>query len=104
VARRVVTAPAAARGLRDAHRWLTQPGAGPVGRAKWENIRAARRWLRDWPYAGAESPEHPGCRALIAEGWQIVYQLTPDTGDGATAGDVMILAVFPPGIGERSLG
>ena len=102
--RRVVIAPAAARGLREAREWLTQPGSGPAGRTRWERIRAALRRLRDWPCSGAESPEHPGCRALVVSGWLVVYDIAPDTGEGSAAGDIRILAVFPPGIGDRRLG
>lgn len=101
--RKVITSPTAAYGLRDARKWLTQPGSGPAGRRKWENIRDARRQLRQWPYSGPKSPEHPGCRYLIREGYLIVYQVDPDTGDAETAGDVTILAVFPPRLGTREL-
>lgn len=101
--RKVMTAPAAAEGLRAARDWLTQPGSGSVGRQKWMNVRDARKRLRDLPYAGPPSPDHPGLRDLIREGYVIVYRVAPDTGDNATAGDVTVLAVFPPGIGSRVL-
>ena len=38
---------------------------------------------------------------MICEGYFILYEVVPDTGDNATAGDVLILAVFPPGMGKR---
>lgn len=38
---------------------------------------------------------------MICEGYFILYEVVPDTGDNATAGDVQILAVFPPGTGKR---
>jgi len=101
--RTVITAPAAAEGLRAARDWLTQSGSGPVGRRRWTNLRSASRLLRDWPYAGPVSPDHPGCRYLISEGYFIVYEVNPDTGDSSTAGDVTVLAVFSPGIGSRGL-
>lgn len=47
--------------------------------------------------------EHPGCGQHIREGSVIVYEVVPDTGDSATAGDIAIPAVFPPGIGKREL-
>jgi plasmid stabilization system protein ParE len=103
MSRRVITAPTAAKGLRDARIYLTQPGSGPGGRQKWENIRDARRQLRERPYIGPQSPEHPGCRCLVREGYRIVYEISPDTGSTETAGDVTVLAVFPPGIGNRDL-
>ena len=101
--RKVTTAPVAAEGFRAAHDWLTQPGSGPTGRRKWTNVRDARQRLRDFPYAGPESLEHPGCRYLIGEGYVIVYEVKPHTGDSATAGDIAILAVFPSGIGTLAL-
>jgi hypothetical protein len=55
VAGEVIAAPAAAKGLRDARNYLTQPGSGPNGRKKWENIRTALRLLRDRRYAGSKS-------------------------------------------------
>ena len=38
---------------------------------------------------------------MICEGYFVLYEAVPDTGDNATAGDVLILAVFPPGKGNR---
>lgn len=102
MARRVVTSAAAARGLRDARLWLLQPGSGPAGRARWVKVRDARRQLRTLPYLGPESPDYPGCRALVIEGY-LIYEVAQDTGDSETAGDVTVLAVFPPGAGDRSL-
>lgn len=103
MARRVVTSAAAATGLRDARLWLMQPGSGPAGRARWIRLRDARKQLGTLPYSGPASADHPGCRALVVEGYFIVYELDPDTGDSETAGDVTVLAVFPPGAGDRRL-
>ncbi len=99
--RKVITAPAALEDLRSARAWLTQPGSGPTGRARWETLQSARRDLRGWPYAGAQSPDHPNCRYVVSEGYFILYKVQPDTGDTKTAGDVIILAVFPPAVGSR---
>jgi hypothetical protein len=104
VARNVVTGSDAARGLRQAREWLTQPGSGASGRRRWRAVRDAWMRLRDWPYAGPESPEHPGHRVLVVEGYAIIYRIECDTGDRATAGDVRLLAIFPPGKGDRRLG
>lgn len=98
MARKVITAPAAAKGLRDAYLYLTDPGSDPVGRKRWESIRDARRQLRERPYIGPKSPEHPGCRCLIREGYFIVYEVSPDTGDSDTTGDVTVLAVSRPAL------
>ena len=101
--RKVVTAPAAAEGFRAARPWLMQPGSGPRGRARWHHLRDMRRRLRDWPYLGPNSKEHPGCRYFVCERYLIVYQVEPDTGETATAGDIIILAVFGPHQGRRDL-
>lgn len=52
--RRVVTAPAAAEGLRAARAWLTQPGTGSAGRKRRENLRATRRRLAVREFAADE--------------------------------------------------
>lgn len=101
--RRVITAPAAAEGLRTARKWLMQPGSGERGRRRWEHLRDIRRTLRDWPYLGAASNDHPGCRYVACEEHYIIYEVVPDTGLSATAGDVIILAVFGPRRGSRDL-
>ena len=80
-----------------------QPGSGSRGRARWHHLRDMRRRLRDRPYLGPKSQEHPGCRYFVCEGYVIVYQVAPDTGDTATAGDIIILAVFGPHLGRRDL-
>lgn len=77
--------------------------ACPAGRASWIRLRDARKQLCALPYSGPASADHPGCRALVVEGYLIVYELDPDTGDSETAGDVTVLAVFPPGAGDRTL-
>jgi plasmid stabilization system protein ParE len=80
-----------------------QPGSGSRGRARWHHLRDMRRRLRDRPYLGPKSQEHPGCRYFVCEGYVIVYQVAPDTGDTATAGDIIILALFGPQLGRRDL-
>ena len=64
---------------------LMQSGSGPRGRARWHCLRDIRRQLRDWPYLGSNSQEHPGCRYFVCEGLLIVYQVEPDTGDTSTS-------------------
>lgn len=97
MARKVTTAPQAAEALRRARAWLTQQGSGPNGRARWEALRTSRLGLRDHPYLGAPSSELPGYRQLVVSEHRIIYRVTPDTGDSATAGDIRIVAVFGPG-------
>ena len=77
MARTVETAPRAAEALRQAHRRLTQPGAGPAGQALWDTLRAARRRLRTHPYLGTADPDHPGYRCLVASGYRILAVFGP---------------------------
>jgi plasmid stabilization system protein ParE len=95
--RKVITAPEAAAGLRQARSWLTQKGSGPNGRARWEQLRDARRMLKTHPYLGPEAADHAGMRCLVVSDYRIIYRVIADTGDSASAGDVLILAVFGPG-------
>ena len=84
------------RDLAAARQWLTQPGAG---------VRAARR-LAALAAAVQDLQKHPcrwpvgelaGLRGRQVEGHRIVYEVRPDTGDDATAGDVTLLRIFGPG-------
>lgn len=86
-----------AEAFRDARRWLTQPGSGKAGRARWEALRDHRRQLQAFPYIGAPDPEQPGLRRFVVSGYRLIYRVDPDTGDGATAGDVRVLALRGPG-------
>jgi plasmid stabilization system protein ParE len=101
--RRVLIAPAAAGDLRDARRWLLQPGSGPDARRRWEALKEVPRGLLDHPYRGRASADHPGYRELAVSGYRLLYQVRPDTGDAATAGDVEIVRVFGPGQLGRSI-
>lgn len=40
-------------------------------------------------------------RQLVVSGYRVIYRVDHDTGEGSTAGDVRILALFGPG--ESSL-
>jgi plasmid stabilization system protein ParE len=53
--------------------------------------------LRSHPYLGSASQNHPGYYQLVIHGHRLIYRVIPDTGDGATAGDVLIVALFGPG-------
>jgi plasmid stabilization system protein ParE len=59
------------------------------------NIRSAVKELRQYPCKWPEG-EHPGVRECPVEGYMIMYEVHPDTGDDRTAGDVEILRVFGP--------
>lgn len=97
MARKVTTAPQAAKAFRQARRWLTQTGAGPDGQARWETLRTARFRLLVHPYLGASMAGQPKRRQLVVGEYRIIYVLQPDTGDSATAGDIAIVAVLGPG-------
>jgi plasmid stabilization system protein ParE len=97
VNRTVTIAPGAAVALREARLWLTQKGSGIDGRRRWEELKNARRRLREWPYIGALSQEHAGHRQLVVSGYRILYFVEHDTGDSQTAGNIRMVAVFGPG-------
>ena len=78
-------------------RWLTQPGAGPAAQRKLAAIRADIRRLKQHP---CQCPvgEHPGARELpCAGGYRVLYEVIPDTGSSATAGNMRVLRVYGPG-------
>lgn len=94
--RRLTIARAAARDLADARRWLTQPGAGDRAARRLAALGAAVQGLRRHPCRWP-SGEHRGTRERHVEGYRIIYEVVPDTGDDATAGDVTVLRVRGPG-------
>lgn len=95
--RRVSLSRQAARDLDHAREWLTQPGSGNRGRARWNALQDSRRELRRFPYLGPLSERYPGLRQLVVSGYRVIYLVDPDTGDSATAGDILIVAVLGPG-------
>ena len=99
--RKLVVALAARRGLDGARRRFTQPGSGRVAKAKLRRVLDTARQILASPCAHPVSSEHSGCRYLICEGYFFLYEVRPDTGSNASAGNVTLLAVFPPGIGIR---
>jgi hypothetical protein len=74
-----------------------QPGSGAAGAKRWDALKQARNSLRNYPYLGGISEHHPGHRRHVVSGYRIGYQIRPDTGDTATAGDIRIVALFGPG-------
>jgi len=82
--------------------WLTQPGSGPAARKCLAALRTDIRRLKLHPclYPVAD---HPGVRELpCGGGYRVLYEVTPDTGISATAGDVMVLRVYGPGQDRHS--
>ena len=83
--------------MQDARKWLTQPGSGRVGRARWVALRDAPKLLLLDPRKGAAYPDLDGLRQYVVTGYRILYQVVPDTGDSATAGDVLVAVILAPG-------
>lgn len=96
MSRELIYAPEALADLDAARAWLTQPGSGP---AAWRRLAAI--WtdierLREHPCLHPIG-QHPGVRELpCAGGWRALYEVDPDTGISATAGDVIVLRVYGP--------
>ena len=97
--RRLTIARGVARDLAEVRRWLTQPGAGGSAARRLAAVGAAVRDLRDFPCRWPKG-SHIGVRERYVEGHRIAYEVVPDTGDDATAGDVTVLRVFGPGQGR----
>lgn len=95
--RRVSLSRQAARDLDHAREWLTQPGSGKRGRALWNALQDSRRELRRLPYLGPSSERYPGLRQLVVSGYRVIYLVDPDTGETATAGNILIATVLGPG-------
>ena len=97
MARKVVTSPDATRALKEARRWLRQPGLGPIRERRWTALRDARRALGRHRHFGVVSREISGHRCLLVSDYRVIYQVSPDTDDEQDAGDIRIVAVLGPG-------
>jgi plasmid stabilization system protein ParE len=83
--------------------WLTQPGAGPAARRRLAAIWAAIEQLCQHPCL-YPAGQHPGVRELpCTGGYRAFYEVIPDTGRSATAGDIRVLRVFGPGQDRTAL-
>jgi plasmid stabilization system protein ParE len=94
--RGLIYAPRALRDLDSIRLWFHQTGAGPRGRRSYGKIRAAIERLTGFPCLYSVG-DHPGWREMSCEGHRVIYRVEPDTGQSATAGDVLVLRVFGPG-------
>ncbi|MDR3506723.1 MAG: type II toxin-antitoxin system RelE/ParE family toxin [Caulobacteraceae bacterium] len=78
-----------------ARQWLTQSGAGGRAKARLRRITEAIKDLRRhpcrWPVG-----DHPGVRERPVEGYRLMYEVAPDTGNDRSAGDVAVLRMFGP--------
>lgn len=94
--RQLIITVAAVRDLAAARRWLTQPGAGARAARRLAALATAVQDLQGhpcrWPVG-----ELAGLRQRHVEGHRIVYEVAPDTGNDATAGNVTVLRIFGPG-------
>ena len=90
-------APAATRDLAAARKWLTQDGAGAAARRTLTKLKTAVTTdLRASPCRWPPST-HPGVRERSVDGYRVMFEVDPDTGDNETAGNVEVLRVFGPG-------
>jgi plasmid stabilization system protein ParE len=103
VPRELIYAPEALADLEAATRWLTQPGSGPRAWRRLAAIRDSIERLREhpclWPIG-----RHTGVRELPCEGgYRALYEVVPDTGHDETAGEVLVLRVYGPGLDRSRL-
>ena len=70
--------------------WQRQPGSGAAGRRRVKAIPAAIRELRAAPCRFRRGDD-PGTRQLTLQRHVVIYEVDPDTGENATAGDVRVL-------------
>ncbi len=89
--------------LDGARGWLRQPGSGRVGQQRWAALRQVAAALRRNPYLAPKSDEHPRFRVRVISEYRVFYEVDPDTGDTATAGDILIVAILGPGQPSRDL-
>jgi len=90
--------------LAAAQSWLTQAGSGPTARQRLAAIRADIRRLKQHPCL-YPVVDHPDVRELpCAGGYRALYEVDPDTGVSATAGDVIVLRVYGPRQARDSFG
>lgn len=95
--RRLIYAREASDDLQYVRGWLTQAGSGKAARRTLSKIRAEIRRLQESPCLWAISQD-AGTRELpAAGGYRVIYEVIPDTGNNADAGDVYVLRVFGPG-------
>lgn len=101
--RTLVFAPRARDDLEALRRWLAQPGSGRTARRRMRAIRTAINRLREHPCLYPVG-QHPGVRELPCDGGcRVLYEVRPDTGSDATAGDIRVLRVFGPGQSRNRL-
>ena len=90
--------------LAAAQSWLTQAGSGLAARQRLAAIRADIRRLTQYPCL-YPVVDHPDVRELPCAGrYRVLYEVDPDTGDSATAGDVIVLRVYGPGQARDRFG
>jgi plasmid stabilization system protein ParE len=76
--------------------WQMQAGSGAAAKARVQSILNAIAQLRDAPCLHAKGAQ-AGTRAFTRANHRIIYQVDPDTGSNATAGNVVVLRVYGPG-------
>jgi plasmid stabilization system protein ParE len=86
----------------DRHRaWLTQEGAGTRALHALNAIVTAINDLPNAPLRWPASPDQPGYRNRIVDGYVIIYRVEPPAADETTSGSIQVLRVFAPGQDRR---
>lgn len=102
MSRELIYAPEALADLDAATAWLIQPGSGLAAWRRLAAIWATIERLREHPCLHPVM-DYPGVRELpCTGGWRAFYEVEPDTGSDATAGDVVVLRVYGPGQDRES--
>lgn len=78
-------------------RFFAYAGPTPQALERLEDLLDAVADLEHTPATWPVSARHPGTRERVVSRCKIYYDIIPDTGDNATAGDVTILHVRLPG-------
>ena len=94
--RLVRLSPKARDDLRAIRTWYSQPGSSFVAKRRVQAILSAITRLKDNPCLHPHGDD-PSIRRLTVERHVVIYEVHPDTGRTATAGDVLVLRVFGPG-------
>lgn len=98
MARELVVSPRAEADLvAAADRFFAYAGPTPQALKRLENLTEAILDLVSAPVTFRNSLRFEGARERIASGCTIYFQITPDTGENATAGNVLVLHVKLPG-------
>ncbi|WP_132095579.1 hypothetical protein [Caulobacter sp. BK020] len=98
MARELVVSPRAEADIvAAADRFFAYAGATPQALKRQEALIEAIRGLVHAPVTFRASLRFDGVRERIVSGCTIYFEVTPDTGENATAGNVLVLHIKLPG-------